>query len=321
LSEILCGRFTFSGMMDIKLRFLDAFSELESCLKTVFPVIMDSVQLHNSGETEQGQGFSGIFPGKMIGNFKSIYIFLLLPFKILIFSLFLFSTAFTTIKCRNAKDSESAMDDSYKILRLKMVENQIERRGILNKKLLDVMREVPRHEFIPELLRIEAYEDHPVPIGGGQTISQPYIVAVMTARLEITENERVLEIGTGTGYQAAVLCGLAKEVYSIEIVEDLHLRAKEITKKLGIKNLHLRYGDGYRGWPEAAPFDAIILTAAPDHIPPELFNQLREGGRMILPVGLDMQELILVTKVNGKMNTKTLEYVRFVPMTGEAMGK
>jgi protein-L-isoaspartate(D-aspartate) O-methyltransferase len=213
------------------------------------------------------------------------------------------------------------MKESYEKSRHAMVEDQIARRGIKNQAVLNAMREIPRHEFIPDSYRYDAYGDHPVPIGGGQTISQPYIVAVMTEYLELTGKEKVLEIGTGTGYQATILAKLAKEVYSIEIVKDLHVKAVEVTNKLGVKNLHLRYGDGYRGWPEAAPFDAIILTAAPDHIPPELFKQLKEGGRMILPVGLEMQELILVTKENGKMVTKMLEYVRFVPMTGEAMGK
>jgi len=210
------------------------------------------------------------------------------------------------------------MKEKYEEERREMVETQIAARGIKNKALLKAMLDVPRHEFIPEQSRYEAYGDHPVPLGNGQTISQPYIVAVMTERLELTGTEKVLEIGTGTGYQASILSKLTADVYSIEIVEDLHLRAVQIIKQLGYSNIHTKYGDGYRGWPEAAPFDAIILTAAPDHIPPELFRQLKEGGRMILPVGVDMQELILVKKEKGKMIKKTLEYVRFVPMTGEA---
>jgi len=182
------------------------------------------------------------------------------------------------------------------------------------------MAKVPRHLFVPEAVRAEAYEDHPLPIGYGQTISQPYIVAYMTELLEPRPADKALEVGTGSGYQAAVLGELVKEVYTIEIVEPLGLRARETLRNLGYTNVHVRIGDGYKGWPEAAPFDCIIVTCAPDHVPPPLIEQLREGGRMVIPVGgfLGGQQLVLLKKEGGELIRKATLPVVFVPMTGEA---
>jgi protein-L-isoaspartate(D-aspartate) O-methyltransferase len=176
------------------------------------------------------------------------------------------------------------------------------------------MREVERHKFIPNQHITAAYEDHPLPIGYGQTISQPYIVALMTELCRLHGTEKVLEIGTGSGYQAAVLSLLAKEVYSIEIVEPLGKLAKKRMKEMGYHNVHVRIGDGYKGWPEHAPFDVIIITAAPSKIPQALFEQLKEGGIMVAPVGDFHQELITIEKVNGQMVKRVITYVRFVPM-------
>jgi protein-L-isoaspartate(D-aspartate) O-methyltransferase len=204
--------------------------------------------------------------------------------------------------------------------RERMVTEQIERRGVRDARLLAVMRTVPRHEFMPPDIRERAYDDRAVPIGYGQTISQPYIVAFMTQSLALRPQDRVLEIGTGSGYQAAVLAGLVKEVYTIEIVEALGKQAGETLSRLAYKNVKTRIGDGYRGWPEAAPFDAIIVTCAPDDIPAPLVEQLAEGGRMIIPVGPqgEPQNLILLKKTGGKIEQQKSLPVVFVPMTGEA---
>lgn len=201
-----------------------------------------------------------------------------------------------------------------------MVAEQIERRGVKDPRVLEAMRKVPRHEFVPEDERAEAYDDRPLPIGHGQTISQPYIVAFMTEALALKGTEKVLEVGTGSGYQAAVLSGLAKEVFTIEIVEPLGKRAEEVLKKLGYKNVTVRVGDGYRGWREEAPFDAIIVTCAPDAVPEPLVHQLAEGGRMIIPVGPEgkAQQLVLLKKRHGKLHQQEILPVRFVPMTGES---
>jgi protein-L-isoaspartate(D-aspartate) O-methyltransferase len=185
-------------------------------------------------------------------------------------------------------------------------------------RALAALRAVPRHEFVPEAQREHAYEDRPLPIGHGQTISQPYIVAVMSEALELDENERVLEIGTGSGYQAAVLGELAREVYSIEIVAPLAERAKVDLARLGYDNVHVRQGDGYRGWPEQAPFDAIVVTAAPDHVPQALVDQLAVGGRLVIPVGRGVQELLRISRDEQGVHEERLLGVRFVPMTGEA---
>jgi protein-L-isoaspartate(D-aspartate) O-methyltransferase len=207
----------------------------------------------------------------------------------------------------------------YAAQRERMVKEQIIERGVADEPVLAAMRKVPREEFVPENLRAESYEDHPLPIGYAQTISQPYIVAFMTEQLRPRAEDRVLEIGTGSGYQAAILAELVKEVYSIEIVEPLARTGEATLARLGYKNVHVKAGDGYKGWPEHAPFDAVIVTCAPDHVPQPLVDQLKEGGRMMIPVGPQgMQELYLLEKTAGKMERKSVTPVRFVPMTGEA---
>ncbi len=192
-------------------------------------------------------------------------------------------------------------------------------RDITNARVLAVMSKVPRHEFVPETLRALAYQDHPLPIGHGQTISQPYIVAFMTEQLELRPTDRVLEVGTGSGYQAAVLAELAAQVYTVEIIEDLAKSAAAALKRLGYTNVHVRAGDGYKGWPEAAPFDTIIVTCAPERVPPPLLEQLKEGGRMVIPVGPAWdQELVVLRKRDGNLERRAVLPVRFVPMTGES---
>jgi len=202
--------------------------------------------------------------------------------------------------------------------RERMVQEQIAPRGVADIRVLAALRAVPRHELVPESQREHAYEDRPLSIGHGQTISQPYIVAVMSEALELDANERVLEIGTGSGYQAAVLAQLAKEVYSVEIVEPLAERARADLARLGYANVEVRHGDGYLGWPEQAPFDAIIVTAAPDHVPQPLIDQLAVGGRLVIPVGRGVQELIRITRDEQGVHEERLLGVRFVPMTGVA---
>ena len=200
-----------------------------------------------------------------------------------------------------------------------MVRNQLVAGGIRNPEVLQAMTDVPRHEFVPSALRPYAYADGPLPIGHGQTISQPFIVAYMTQALELTKQESVLEVGTGSGYQAAILGKLAKEVYSIEIVPPLAESARGVLSKLGFENVHVRLGDGYLGWPEKAPFDAIIVTCAPDHVPEPLISQLKEGGRLVIPVGEagGVQQLVLLRKRNGQISKDKMLDVRFVPMTGK----
>jgi protein-L-isoaspartate(D-aspartate) O-methyltransferase len=220
----------------------------------------------------------------------------------------------------NAADRTS-MD--FEAARKEMVREQLtgSDRDIRNLKVLEAMGTVPRHEFVPESERISSYGDHPLPIGHGQTISQPYIVAFMTEQLDPKSTNRVLEIGTGSGYQAAVLSLLVQEVYSIEIVEPLAKQAEATLQRLGYKNVRVKTGDGYKGWPEHAPFDAIIVTCAPDHVPQPLIDQLREGGKMIIPVGDFYQELVLLEKRGKELQRKAVLPVRFVPMTGEAAAK
>ena len=205
----------------------------------------------------------------------------------------------------------------------RMVREQIEARGISSPRVLDAMRAVPRHEFVPADLVASAYNDHPLPIGEGQTISQPYIVALMTEMLQLKPSDRVLEIGTGSGYQAAVLSALAAEVYTIEIKLKLYENSYNILNKIGYKNINCRNGDGYFGWPQAAPFDAIMITAAVDHIPPPLLKQLRDGGRLALPLGspFGYQNLVLVTKLGEDVSVKQITGVLFVPLTGHAIKK
>jgi protein-L-isoaspartate(D-aspartate) O-methyltransferase len=211
--------------------------------------------------------------------------------------------------------------DSYAKAREAMVQEQIEERGVKDKRVLAAMRKVPRHELVPERNRAQSYEDYPLPIGEGQTISQPYIVAYMTEQMKLKGGEKVLEVGTGSGYQAAILAEICKEVYTIEIVKPLAERAEKDLKRLGYKNIFVKAGDGYRGWPDKAPFDAIIVTAAPDHVPQPLVDQLAVGGRLVIPVGEFFQELILVTRDKDGVQQKRLIGVRFVPMTGEAQEK
>ena len=204
--------------------------------------------------------------------------------------------------------------------RARMVEEQLTARDIRSARVLDAMRTVPRHLFVPEAQRDEAYADHPLPIGHDQTISQPYIVAFMTQALEIEPEHRVLEIGTGSGYQAAVLGRLAKVVYTIEIVAPLAERARTTLGELGYRNIEVRAGNGYHGWPEHAPFDRIMVTAAPDEVPPALVQQLKVGGLMAIPVGTAVQELRILRRTTTGTETLATLPVRFVPMTGKPKG-
>lgn len=222
---------------------------------------------------------------------------------------------------RKADVKEQSPEEIWGARRTKMVKEQIEDRGIKDSLVLAAMRKVPRHKFIPEEYIDLAYVDGPLPIGSEQTISQPFIVAVMTELLKLKKGDKVLEIGTGSGYQCAVLCEIADSVYTIEIVEPLGLKADETLRRLGYKNFELRIGDGYQGWPEKAPFEGIIVTAAPDHIPEPLYEQLKMGGRMVIPVGEANQELLVVTKTERGMVTESVLPVRFVRMTGEAEEK
>jgi len=198
-----------------------------------------------------------------------------------------------------------------------MVAAQIEERGVRDPRTLAAMRKVPRHLFVPPSLLRDAYSDHPLPIGHGQTISQPYIVAFMTEALSLRGGEKVLEIGTGSGYQAAVLAEIAARVYTIEIVAPLAEEARERLARLGYRNVEVRAGDGYQGWAEAAPFDAVIVTAAAPRIPEPLKQQLKDGGRLVIPVGEDDQELIVVTRRGSDYVEQRVLPVRFVPMTGK----
>lgn len=211
--------------------------------------------------------------------------------------------------------------DSYQSKREQMVKTQIISRGITNRDVIEAMLKVERHKLVPENMRTNAYSDSPLPIGGGQTISQPYIVAYMTDILRPKPGMTVLEVGTGSGYQAAVLAEIVEEVYTIEIVAHLGLRAKKALKAMGYDNIQVKIGDGYQGWPEKAPFDAIIVTAAAEKIPPPLIAQLKDGGRMIIPVGpsSDAQQLMLVEKSKGKTKISKMLPVRFVPFTRDTL--
>lgn len=219
------------------------------------------------------------------------------------------------MKTKTANTSQNT--DQFERERKLMVRSQIEARGITDSRVLAAMEKVPRHLFVPENLRKQAYDDGPLPIGFGQTISQPYIVAYMTQQLRLSGKEKVLEIGTGSGYQAAILAELAAEVYTIEIIPELGRRAEATLRSLGYLNVHVRIGDGYLGWPEEAPFDAIIVTAAPEKIPPPLIEQLKVGGRLIIPVGDEFQELVLVRKTKKGIEQERKIPVRFVPMRGK----
>jgi protein-L-isoaspartate(D-aspartate) O-methyltransferase len=203
-------------------------------------------------------------------------------------------------------------------LRERMVHEQLQNRDVKDRAVLEAMRKVPRHRFVPANLVEAAYEDNPLPLILGQTISQPYIVGYMTQALQLRGTERVLEIGTGSGYQAAVLAELVPEVYTIEILPELAEQARTTLEALGYKNVRIRIGDGYLGWPENAPFDRIIVTAAPDHVPQPLIDQLKPGGKMIIPVGRMEQELVLIEKSEQGVSRRSTIPVRFVPMTGRA---
>lgn len=212
----------------------------------------------------------------------------------------------------------AAEEDRFLRLRERMVREQLQARDVKDARVLAAMRKVPRHKFVLPELADSAYEDGALPLLLGQTISQPYIVGYMTQALSLKGGEKVLEIGTGSGYQAAVLAEIAAEVYSIEILPELAERAQRILQELGYRNVRIRAGDGYQGWPEAAPFDGVIVTAAPDHVPQPLIDQLKPGGRMIIPVGRYEQELILIEKGEKGVTRRSTIPVRFVPMTGRA---
>jgi protein-L-isoaspartate(D-aspartate) O-methyltransferase len=216
---------------------------------------------------------------------------------------------------RAEQGRHGASDEEFARMRERMVTEQMAARDITDPRVLAAMRKVPRHLFVPADQQRLAYEDHPLPIGKDQTISQPYIVAYMTQALELKPGHKVLEIGTGSGYQAAVLGELAREVYTIEIVKELADRAAQTLRESGYKNVHVRHGDGYAGWPEHAPFDAIMVTAAPDHVPPPLVAQLAPGGRMIIPVGDYFQELRLIQRTEQGIVERSTIPVRFVPLT------
>ncbi len=209
--------------------------------------------------------------------------------------------------------------DNYERQRKQMVERQLAARDIKDRRVLEAMSVVPRHAFVDPPYRHMAYADHPLPIGDGQTISQPYIVALMTQLLEIRPDEKVLEIGTGSGYQAAVLAQLQAEVYTIEIIESLAQKATAVLADLGYENIHVKWGDGNAGWIEEAPFDAAIITCATPEVPEPLFRQIREGGRIVVPLGdpFSYQTLTLIVKRDGKPKTQRVLGVRFVPMTSK----
>jgi protein-L-isoaspartate(D-aspartate) O-methyltransferase len=222
-----------------------------------------------------------------------------------------------TVACGLPQGQAPPQDADWSAQRQAMVEQQVRRRGIASERVLEAMRRVPRHRFVPEAVRSESYQDHPLPIGFSQTISQPYIVGFMSDALRLEPTHRVLEIGTGSGYQAAILGELAREVYTIEIVPALAERSRLLLAELGYRNVHVRAGNGYLGWPEAAPFDRIIVTAAPDEVPPALVGQLRIGGLMAIPVGGTEQELRILRRTATSMETLATLPVRFVPMTGK----
>jgi protein-L-isoaspartate(D-aspartate) O-methyltransferase len=210
------------------------------------------------------------------------------------------------------------LPDPFAVERAELVTNWIAGAGITDPLVIGAIGAVPRHELVPERLQWRAYHDRALPIGHEQTISQPYIVALMTESAELSKASRVLEVGTGSGYQAAVLAEIAAEVYTIEIVEELGKKARADLERMGYDNIEFRIGDGYRGWPEAAPFDAIIVTAAPVHVPEPLKEQLKVGGKLVIPVGEDRQDLVVITRTADGYSEDSVAAVLFVPMTGEA---
>jgi protein-L-isoaspartate(D-aspartate) O-methyltransferase len=225
--------------------------------------------------------------------------------------------ALVAFGCRTPGERVPDRQPDWDALRAHMVDAQLRARDIGDARVLQAMRRVPRHRFVPEPFRHLAYEDSPVPIGSGQTISQPYIVAFMTQALDVAPEHRVLEIGTGSGYQAAVLAELTREVYSIEVIPELAVAARATLADAGYGYVQLRTGNGYLGWPERAPFDRIIVTAAPEEVPPALIAQLKPGGLMAIPVGTDEQELRILRRTATGLETLQTLPVRFVPMTGK----
>jgi protein-L-isoaspartate(D-aspartate) O-methyltransferase len=231
---------------------------------------------------------------------------------------YLFFAAIATTRC--SQQTPTAAE--FATHRQRMVEQQLKPRGIMDERVLAAMAKVPREEFIPVDARADAYEDGALPIGYDQTISQPYVVAFMTEQLRPKQSDRVLEIGSGSGYQAAILGELVAEVYTIEIVEPLAKSAEATLQRFGYKNVHIKVGDGYKGWPEEAPFDAIIVTCAPEKVPQPLVDQLEDGGRMVIPIGERFaQQLYLLEKKNGQLKESVTLPVRFVPMLREAQKK
>jgi protein-L-isoaspartate(D-aspartate) O-methyltransferase len=235
----------------------------------------------------------------------------------MIFELFFLSSLLAVLSLLACDVPQQPPPQDFEGQRRAMVEQQLRARDITSERVLEAMRTVPRHLFIPEAQRREAYGDYPLSIGHGQTISQPYIVAFMTQALDVRPGDRVLEIGTGSGYQAAVLGELVKEVYTIEIIDPLAARARETLASLGYRNVHVRAGNGYQGWPEQAPFDRVIVTAAPEDVPPALVEQLKIDGIIAIPVGDIWQELRVMRKTAKGLETLATLPVRFVPMTGK----
>jgi len=250
-------------------------------------------------------------------NVKYVKIILIIILGLII--LLVLNRNYKVDKISIINQSNQSFDEFYQA-RKYMVNNHMKARDIYDEKVLFVMEKVPRHRFVPANLVANAYDDRPLPIGYGQTISQPYIVALMTQELNIEKDDKVLEIGTGSGYQAAVLAELVKEVYTIEIIEPLTKTAEERLRREGYKNVQVKNADGYFGWQEKAPFDAIIVTAAVNHIPPPLIGQLKDEGRLIIPLGStrEFQTLTLVTKKGNELETRLITGVVFVPLTGEA---
>jgi len=231
-----------------------------------------------------------------------------------VFLALIFTTLFISGNVFSAK-SPKIDENRFALQREDMVKDQIEKRGITDPAVLAAMRKVRRHLFVPESVRDLAYADQPVPIGEGQTISQPFVVGLMTYALKLKKSHKVLEIGTGSGYQAAILAELARTVYSVEIIKPLGEHARELLNRLGYKNIYVKIGDGYQGWKANAPYDAIIVTCSPTHVPQALKDQLADGGRMIIPVGeYPSQELILLKKINHELTRQTVIPVQFVPM-------
>ncbi|MGD2041553.1 MAG: protein-L-isoaspartate(D-aspartate) O-methyltransferase [Anaerolineae bacterium] len=224
------------------------------------------------------------------------------------------SATTSPLATRQAESADERLEE-----RMSMVDRQIRRRGVTDQDVLDAMERVPRHEFVPRAYQVQAYDDRPLPIGYGQTISQPYIVALMTELLQLNNTDRVLEVGTGSGYQAAILAEVVAQVYTVEIIEPLAVEARERLERLGYDNVHTLQADGYFGWEEHAPYDAIIVTAAPDHIPQPLVQQLKEGGKLVIPVGPPggYQSLWEVSREGDAIKKREVTGVLFVPLTGE----